>query len=79
MRGGKKHKALKKLLEVASREPEKEFLWNDLVRIIISVGVSFPYSDKIISELKYLGVLNKVGDHYTVNVEKLKEILKSFR
>jgi tRNA G26 N,N-dimethylase Trm1 len=79
VRGGKKYKALKKLLEVVSEEPEKEFLWIELVRIMVPTGISYPYTDKIISELKYLGVLKKVGERYRVDVEKLKEILKSFR
>jgi tRNA G26 N,N-dimethylase Trm1 len=77
VKGGKKYKALKKLLEVVSKEPEKEFLWSDLVRIIVSMGISYPYSSKIITELIYLGVLNKIGDRYTVDVEKLKEIVES--
>jgi TPP-dependent indolepyruvate ferredoxin oxidoreductase alpha subunit len=77
VKGGKKHKALKKLLEVVSKEPENKFSWTDLVRIIVSAGVSYPYSNKIITELTYLGVLNKVGDRYAVDVEKLKEIIKS--
>jgi hypothetical protein len=77
VKGGKKYKALKKLLEIVSEEPEKEFSWTDLVRIVVSTGVSYPYSNKIVLELIYLGVLNKVGDRYTVDVEKLKEIVKS--
>jgi hypothetical protein len=75
--GGKKYRALKKLLEIVSEEPGREFSWTDLVRIIVSTGVSYPYSNKIILELIYLGVLNKVGDRYAVDVEKLKEIVES--
>jgi len=75
--GGKKYRALKRLLEVASEKPGCVFSWTDLVRIIVTTGVSYPYSNKIILELIYLGVLNKVGDRYTVDVEKLKEIVES--
>jgi hypothetical protein len=77
--GGKKHKALRKLLEIVSEDPEREFSWSDLARIIVTTGVSYPYSNKIILELIYLGVLSKVGDRYAVDVEKLKEIVESVR
>jgi len=68
---------LRKLLEIVSEEPGREFSWSELARIIVSTGISHTYSNKIIPELTYLGVLNKVGDRYAVDVEKLKEIVES--
>jgi len=56
---------------------KKKFSWSDLVRIMVLMGISHTYSNRIIAELTYLGVLNKVGDRYAVDVEKLKEIVES--
>jgi hypothetical protein len=76
VRGAKKYKALRKLLEVASGG-QKEFSWSDLVKIMVLMGISHTYSNRIITELTYLGVLNKVGDRYVIDVEKLREIVES--
>jgi signal recognition particle GTPase len=77
----KKRKALKKLLEYAEREPDKELRWTELRNILASAGVSLTYAEKLIIELDMYGIVSKTLKngkiHYRVNVEKLREVVKA--
>ena len=76
----KKWKALKKLLEYAEKEPNKELRWSELRNILASSGLSLTYAEKLIIELDMYGIVSKflkLGKiYYKINVEKLREVVE---
>jgi hypothetical protein len=77
----KKWKALKKLLEYAEEEPDKELRWSELRNILVASGASLAYAEKLIIELEVYGIVSKFTKldkiYYKINVEKLREVVKA--
>ena len=77
----KKWKALKKLLEQIEKEPDKEYRWVELTKIMARAGISLSYAVKLIPELELNGILIKIErsglKFYRVNLEKLREVVRA--
>jgi tRNA G26 N,N-dimethylase Trm1 len=77
----KKWKALKKLLEYAEEEPEKELRWSELRNILARSGISLIYAEKLIIELEMYGIVSKFTKldktYYKIDVEKLREVVEA--
>ena len=77
----KKWKALKKLLEQIEKEPDKEYRWVELTKIMARGGISLSYAIKLIPELEINEILIKVERsglrYYKVNLEKLREVVRA--
>jgi hypothetical protein len=72
----KKVEMLKRLYQ-AVLEGRSEFKWRDLI-VLFSDVASHSYTEIILYELQGRGVIVKHNRKYTVNVEKLKELLKQY-
>jgi DNA-binding IscR family transcriptional regulator len=81
IKGGKKYRGLKKLLEYAEKEPDKELRWSELRNILAGSGLSLTYAEKLIVELEARGIVNKfrkLGEtYYKIDVEKLREVVEA--
>jgi hypothetical protein len=62
-------------LHQAVLEGRSEFRWRDLI-VLFSDLASHSYTEIVLYELQGRGVLVKQDRRYTVNVGKLKELLK---
>jgi hypothetical protein len=72
----KKVEMLKRLYQ-AVLEGRSEFKWRDLI-VLFSDVASHSYTEIMLYELIGKGVLVKQDRRYTVNVGKLKELLKQY-
>jgi hypothetical protein len=72
----KKVEMLKRLYQ-ATLEGRSEFRWSDFYKLFAEVA-SHTYTEIVLYELIGRGVVVKQNRHYTVNVEKLEELLRQY-
>ena len=74
-RGSKKYEALRKLIEVS--RSNSRMTWRGMLDVLIRMGISSSYAEKVVRELIALGVVRKVDNtSYEVDAKALEEALK---